>query len=115
MDNDQRTSLRDTFCIESRFLFRYAVIFEHPDEFANGGSGCDTANVRCQGTGCQNGTDSRQEKRDHADCEPDRSTFKSYFAGFGFAFFQYRTDIGGFMAMGISGQETELIFGKTGL
>jgi len=91
------------------------VVFEDPDEFANGSSACHTANVRCQGTGRQNGTNSRQEKRDHTDREPDRSTFKSVFAGFGFAFFQYGTDIRGFMATGISGLETELILGKTGL
>jgi len=115
MDSYQGTSSRDSFCIESGFLFRYAVIFEHPDEFANGGSGCDTANVRCQWTGHQNRTDSRQEKCDHTDREPDRSTFKGIFAGFGFAFFHYGTDIGGCMATGISRQETELILGKTGL
>jgi hypothetical protein len=115
MNSYERTSSRDSFCIESRFLFRYAVVFEDPDKFADGSSACHTAKVRCQGTGRQNGTDSRQEKRDHTDREPDHSAFQSFFAGLGFAFFQYGTDIGCFMATGISGQETELILEKTGL
>ena len=113
MNRYQRASSRNSFCIEPRFLFRYAVVFEDADEFANGGSACHPANVRRQRTGRQNGTDSRQKERDDTDREPDRGTFKSIFTGFGFALFQYGTNIGRLMATGVSGQETELILGKT--
>ena len=68
-----------------------------------------------RGPATENGADSRHEKRDHTDREPDRSPLESIFAGFGFAFFQYGTDIGCFMAAGIPSQETDLIFGKAGL
>jgi len=45
MNSYQRASSRDSFRTESRFLFRYAVVFEDPNEFANGSPTCHTANV----------------------------------------------------------------------